>query len=330
MLKIGNVTLSSPIMLAPLAGISDLPFRMINRSFGCEFAFVEMISARALANQNKETIEMLSTIPADRPLGVQLLGNDPEVLRKALDMLRAYEFDIVDFNAACPVNKVASRGEGACLLKEPHKLKELLKAMVSNSDVPVTVKIRSGWDDTSVNARDVALHAQEAGVKALIVHGRTREQGYRGRVDYNIIREIKEALEIPVIASGDALSPQLIRKMFDETGCDGVTIARGALGNPWIFRETVEFLRSGNMIQRPDIYEIINTIIAHLNLCIEYHGETDGIKIFRKFLVWYTKGFPGIRLLRNKAFRAKTREEMLDIIGELRASEENIICCSGV
>ena len=243
MLSIGHIKFNSPLVLAPMAGISDLPFRMINRSFGCELAFTEMISAGSLVRKNITTLKNLSTTVDDRPLSVQLLGANPDVIRRAVDIVSGYAFDIIDFNAACPVNKIVSRGEGAGLLMEPLRLQKILKIIVENTDRPVTVKIRSGWDESSVNASETALRAQDAGVKALIIHGRTRQQAYRGKVDYDVIRKVKESVQIPVIASGDALSSELIRKLFDETGCDGVAVARGALGNPWIFRETEELLK---------------------------------------------------------------------------------------
>ncbi len=326
MLKIGNITFSSKLILAPLSGISDLPFRIINRFFGCKFAFSEMISCRALVSRNKKTLDMLSTIPSDRPLGIQLLGNDTEFIRGALEVLKEYDiFDIIDFNAACPVSKVTNRGEGASLLKEPRRLSELLKVLVENSKVPVTVKIRSGWDEACINARDAALYAQDSGIKGLFIHGRTREQGYKGEVDYQVIREVKKALAIPVIASGDVLSPQLIKKMFDETGCDGVVIARGALGNPWIFKDAEEFMRSGMIPQRRCRDEIVNTMLTHLNLCSDYHGETIGIKLFRKFFVWYTKGLKDIKPLREKAFHAKTKDQMMGTINELKAAKEDVL-----
>jgi nifR3 family TIM-barrel protein len=326
-LKIGDRTISSQCVLAPLAGISDLPFRLINRRMGCEFAFIEMISARALVCQSKTTGKMLESAPEDRPLGVQLLGEDPEIMKAALDTLREHAFDLIDVNAACPVGKVTCRGEGAGLLREPLKLQAVLKAVVENSSVPVTVKIRSGWDDSSISAMDVALYAQDSGIDGLIIHGRTKVQGYSGGVDYNVIREVKDSLHIPVIASGDALSPRLIKKLFDETGCDGVAIARGSLGNPWIFRETSAFLRSGNLPERPDINERTNTMISHLDLCCRYHGERMGTMIFRKFFAWYIRGLPGNKKLKANAFRTKTRREILDLIWEVRESATDFSPC---
>jgi tRNA-dihydrouridine synthase B len=320
-LHIGNVSFPASCVLAPLAGVSDLPFRLISRSCGCEFAYTEMISARSLVYQSASTLKMLSSIPEDRPLGVQLLGNDPDILRRALDILAGYSFDIVDFNAACPVGKVTGKGEGASLLREPRRLGALLRGIVDNASAPVTVKIRAGWDDTSVTAKEAALHAEDAGVAAVCIHGRTRAQGYSGRVDYSVIREVKEALNIPVIASGDALSPPLIEKLFDETGCDGVAIARGALGNPWIFRETAEFLKSGTLPERPSASDIAATMEKHLDLCCSFHGEYNGTKLFRKFFVWYTRGIYNIRALRQQAFRAGTKGDMMELIRELGTRE---------
>jgi tRNA-dihydrouridine synthase B len=317
MLSIGNIKLISPCMLAPMAGISDLPFRVVNRSFGCEFAFTEMISARSLVYRNKKTERMLSSIPSDSPLGLQLLGDDPQIMKKAMDILRKYKFDLIDVNAACPVSKVTRRGEGASLMNNPVILKKLLNAMVNNTKIPVTVKIRSGWDETSLNARDIALHARDAGIKALFIHGRTKAQGYRGRVNYKIIKDVKDALDIPVIASGDGFSPQLVKKMLDETGCDGVAIARGALGNPWIFQEINEFIRGGTITRRPTLKEIIATMTRHLNLCSDFHGEITGTMVFRKFFNWYTRGIPDMKHLRTKACRAKTKDQMTDVIKEL-------------
>lgn len=305
MLKIGDLKLKSRLILAPMAGISDLPFRMLCRKFGAELTFVEMINVRSIGHKSRRTRSMLSTSPKDKPLGLQLLGSEEPYIRKALQVLKEYKFDILDFNAACPAKKVVRRGEGASLMKDPKKLSKLLKLVVKSSKVPVTVKIRSGWDKDSVNAREVALYAQDAGVAGVFVHGRTKVQGYGGSVDYKSIREVKKALKIPVIASGDIFSAALIDKMLDETGADGVAVARGALGNPWIFED-----------RKPDKKEVVTIMTEHLNSCVDFYGEKRGVIIWRKFFGWYTKGFRKVRPLREKSSRAKTRDEMLGIIRE--------------
>lgn len=317
-MKIGALELSSSLILSPMAGISDLPFRMLNRRFGCELAFTEMISARALVYGNPNTLRMLRADPTDRPLGVQLLGNDPVVMTRAIEMLQDYRPDLIDINAACPVVKVTRKGEGSAMLGEPRRLFDMLKVVVSVSPVPVTLKMRIGWDRSTVNALDVALGAQDAGVSAVFVHGRTREQGYSGDVDYGTIGRIKESLTIPVIGNGNAFSTELIKKMFDETGCDGVGIARGCLGNPWIFREASEYLNHGALpVGPPDTREIMETMIAHLDLAIAADGEENGVTKFRKFFAWYVKGLRETRDIRTEAFRACTRQQMVDYINML-------------
>lgn len=313
MQKIGNLELKSKLILAPMAGITDLPFRMLNRKFGCELAFIEMLNCRSLSHKSRRTLQMLSRAPEDNPLGAQILGCEEQFILKALDLLKNHKFDILDFNAACPAKKVVRRGEGAALLKVPKKLRRLLKLVVKNSNVPVTVKIRSGWDKDSLNAKEVALFAQDAGISGLFIHGRTKLQAYSGAVDYEIIRKVKEALEIPVIASGDIFTVQLIKKMFDETGCDAVAVARGALGNPWIFQQSSD---------KPAINEITEVMVEHLNSCVDFYGQRNGVVIFRKFFAWYTKGFRRIRPLREKSSRAKTTDEMLDIIRSSRGSKD--------
>jgi tRNA-dihydrouridine synthase B len=318
-LKIGTIELPFPVMLAPMAGVSDLPFRLISRSFGAPLAFTEMIDVRAISHRDKRTRKMLISSPDDRPLGVQLLAADEKYVAGALDVLVEHDFDLLDFNAACPTPKVTRKGKGAALLKEPRKLGAILKILVEYATVPVTVKIRTGWDADSVNAREVALYAEDAGISALFIHGRTKTQGYSGTVDYQNIKEVKDALKIPVIASGDNLSLMLIKRMFDETGCDGVAVARGALGNPWIFREAISLFQDGALIAAgPTMDERIATIKKHFDLVIEYSGEERGIGIFRKFLIWYTKGLRGIKPLRDKAFRTNKKAQFLEIIEELR------------
>lgn len=320
MLKIGSLKLTSRLILAPMSGISDLPFRLLNRKFGCELAFIEMINARALGYKSIRTEKMLSSCAKDRPLGIQLLGCEPKFILRALDIFRKYRFDILDFNAACPARKVTRRGEGAGLLKNPKRLQRLLKILVNNSPLPVSVKIRSGWDKDSLPARDIALYCQDSGIKALFIHGRTKMQEYSGSVDYRSIREVKKAMDIPVIASGDILSGQLAKKMLQETGCDGLAIARGAIGNPWIFNEINSVLRTGKTVNKPTLAQKIKVMLNHLDSCVDFHGPRTGIVLFRNFFSWYTKGFPSARYLRQKAFKAKTKLEMAHIIKELRFS----------
>jgi len=318
MLKIGNLKLKSNLILAPMAGVSDLPFRLLNRRFGCELGFIEMINVRSLSYKMRKTKKMLSTSPGDKPLGIQIIGCEEEFILRAMDVLGSYEYDILDFNAACPVKKVARRGEGAALLKDPKKLNKLLKLIVKTSSKPVTVKIRTGWDSSSINARDSALACQDAGVSALFIHGRNREQGYSGEVDYGAIKDVKKALDIPVIGSGDVFSPQLAKKMLDETGCDGLLLARGALGNPWIFEQIKAFLKNKKIIPRPGIDEIADIMIEHMDSYIDFYDALHGVMRFHKFFAWYTKGIPSVRPFREKAFRTRTKEGMLDIIGSFR------------
>jgi tRNA-dihydrouridine synthase B len=323
MLSIGSLSLDSLLLLSPMAGVTDLPFRLLNRSFGCGLAFTEMLNAGLLLQNSKPTLKMLSTTPEDRPLGVQILGADPETIRKALARVSELGFDLVDFNAACPVKKVVARGEGAGLVREPEKLQRLLKVMVDNSRTPVTVKIRTGWDNASVNAVEVALRAEDAGVRGLFIHGRTKRQGYEGGVDYDTLRRVKRSLKIPVIASGDALTPDLIRKLLDETGCDGVAVARGALGNPWIFRQTAEYLKGGIMPRGPDAWEIARVMMSHLEMNVAFYGEKTGVVRFRKFFPSYTKRLDVIDF-RDRAFHAQSRQEMVQLIERIREAPEKL------
>jgi len=314
MLKIGTLKLKSNLILAPMAGITDLPYRMLCRRFGCELAFVEMINCRSVSYKGRKTKEMLSTINGDSPLGVQILGCEEQYVLKALDVLKNYKFDILDFNAACPAKKVVRRGEGAGLLKDPKKFEKIMKLVVKNSKLPVTVKIRIGWDKDSVNARKIALIAQDSGVSGIFVHGRTKEQGYSGTVDYRVIADVRRAVTVPLIASGDVFSGELAAKMIKETGCAGLAIARGSLGNPWVFAEIKEFLKSGKTLARPSREEIIKVMLEHLDANIGFYGEKNGVVIFRKFYSWYTKGFRKVRRLREQSSRAKTRVELENII----------------
>ncbi len=310
MLQIGSVALPANVLLAPLAGISDGPFRMICREHGCRFAFIEMINARALAHRSKKTKKMLTADRGDAPLGVQLLGCELPYVLKGLEVMETFAYDILDFNAACPVRKVCRRGEGAALMKEPEKLKELLKAVVKRSTRPVTIKLRSGWDKGSHNAPAIARLAEDCGVQAVFIHGRDREQFYKGTVDYGIIAAVKKAVRVPVIGSGDVLSALHAKKMFEETGCDGVLVARGALGHPWIFREIEAFLEDGRLPEPPPLAALLEAFGRHLELSIAEHTEKRAIKIMRKFVGWYLKGQPNIRILRQAVSAVRTRQEL--------------------
>ena len=324
-LSIGDLRLPFPFTLAPMAGVSDLAYRLVSRSFGVALAFTEMISARALKYGNKRCQDMLVSVDTDRPLGVQLVAGDQESILAGLEVLEQYHFDVIDFNAACPVSKIVRRGEGAGLLKDPQRLQQLVSLLVQRSGKPVTLKIRAGWDAASINATEIARMAEDVGVAAVCVHGRTRVQGYDGAVDYGVIRKVKEAVAIPVIGSGDVFSGELAMKMFGETDCDGVAVARGSLGNPWIFREITELLRHGTVPDRPSKDEVISTMRDHLRLSMALIGETLGVLTFRKFFVWYSRGFAKARPLRTKALQARSLGEMLGVIEELHTVKEK--CC---
>jgi tRNA-dihydrouridine synthase B len=313
-LMIGGLRLPSRFILAPLAGVSDLPYRLLNRRFGCGFAFVEMINVRCLSHKSRKTRGMLQSDGKDRPLGVQILGCERSFIERGLDVLSRYEFDLLDFNAACPEKKVIRRGEGSALLRDPEKLHGLLKLVVKEAKVPVTVKIRTGWDSLSANAREVALRCEDAGVKAVFIHGRTRAQLYSGSVDYGAIAEVKKALSIPVIGSGDIFNAAAAEKMFSETGCDAVTVARGGFGNPWIFPELEAHFNGKPSLPRPDAEEIGKVMREHLDSCVLFYGEKTAVILFRKFFGWYTKGFRGVRPVREKVSHIRTRDEMAALI----------------
>ncbi len=315
MVKIGDLALSSRVILAPMAGISAWPYRKINREMGGELAYLEMISARALSYLSRGTKERLRSGPNDRPLGAQLLGKDPYYLLKALERLENYQFDTLDFNAACPLKKIVNNGKGTYLLKEPKKLISLLKCLIKHTDKPVTLKMRLGWDSAK-DALKIAKGAQDSGISAICVHGRTRMQGFREGVDYKAIAKVKKALKIPVIGSGDILSAELAKKMFHETGVDAVAIARGALGNPWLIRKIKGILR-GKIVPRPDILEITQMMRKHLDLSIKHFDERNGIVRFRKFYIWYTRGFNKAKPLRTQIAKITTKKGMDKLINSL-------------
>jgi tRNA-dihydrouridine synthase B len=299
-MNIGRLMLKNNIFLAPMAGITDLPFRTIVRSFGCGLAFTEMVSGSGLVRKSEKTFRYLVSSPADRPLGVQLFGGDPETLAAAAGVATERGADLLDVNMGCPVKKVAKTGSGASLMRDPERVAAILRAVRKASTLPLTVKIRAGWNARQVNALEIGQIAEECGVDAVILHPRTADQGFGGRSDWGLIAALKGRLGIPVIGSGDVRCPADADRMLRETGCDGVMIGRGALGNPWLIGNILSHL-SGTGISEPTLSEREEIIRRHLTLAIDFYGEKVGTRDFRKHLLWYTKGLRGGARFRQAA-----------------------------
>ena len=291
-LRIGNLELVHPLVLAPLAGISDLPFRLLAKEQGCGLVFTEMISAEGLTRNMKKTRKLLQTCPEERPLAIQIFGSRPEVLSGAAQIAEEWGADIVDINMGCPVRKVVGGGSGAALLKDLDRLEETIRAVRKSISIPLTIKIRSGWDEKNKNFLEVARMAQDLGVDALTIHGRTRTQGYGIPADWDVIARVREEVRIPVIGNGDLLSPQSILDFFGKTRCSGAMIGRGACGNPWLFRQSLNLLR-GEPVNEPPLEEREATILRHLKMMVETRGEARGVREFRKHLIWYTRRLRG-------------------------------------
>lgn len=299
-LQIGNVTLDNNIILGPMAGVSDLPFRLLCSEMGAGLVCMEMVSAKAIIYKNRNTNMLLEIHPEEKPVSLQLFGSEPAIMQEAVEMIKDRPYDILDVNMGCPVPKVVGNGEGSALMKKPELIEEIVAALVKVSDRPVTVKIRKGFNEDMVNAVECALAAQQGGAAAVAVHGRTREQYYYGQADWSIIRDVKEALKIPVIGNGDVVDGESAQRMFDETGCDGVMVARAAQGNPFLFREIKSFFETGKACERPSNQEIYDTVIRHADLQLQYKGEYIGIREMRKHVSWYTTGMTGSAKFRNE------------------------------
>ncbi len=314
MMKIGNVTLDNPYILAPMAGVTDLPFRLLCKEQGAGLLCMEMISAKALQYKNKNTKALLSIHPQEYPVSLQLFGSDPKIISEQAKIIEELPFQILDINMGCPVPKVVRNGEGSALMKNPGLVYDIVSATVKAIQKPVTVKIRKGFDDSCINAVEIAKIIEEAGASAVAVHGRTREQYYSGKADWDIIGQVKEAVKIPVIGNGDVTSGEKALAMKEETGCDGVMIGRGAQGNPWIFRELLEYEKSGKLPDRPTVQVIRETMLRHARLQIEFKGDYLGIREMRKHVAWYTKGLKGSARLREAINQVESYEELENLL----------------
>ena len=298
-MKIGNVECGN-IILAPMAGITDMPFRALCREQGATFSYTEMISAKALYYKNKNTLPLLQVAKGERPIAVQLFGNEPELLAQEALKLEEGPYDVFDVNMGCPVPKVVNNSEGSALMRDPEKVEQIVRAMTKVLHKPVTIKIRKGFSTDQINAVEVARRAEDAGAAAIAIHGRTREEYYSGHADYDIIRQVKEAVSIPVMGSGDIYKGKDAKRMLDETGCDAVMIARGARGNPWIFREVAHYLETGEELPRPSIEEVKKMILRHARMLIDFCGENMAIRQMRKHAGYYVTGYPDASKIRRE------------------------------
>ena len=309
-LTIGNVTLDNPVILAPMAGVTDLPFRVLCREQGAGLICMEMVSAKAILYRNKNTEELMEIHPAEHPVSLQLFGSDPDILSEIASQIEERPFDILDLNMGCPVPKVVNNGEGSALMRNPRLVEEILRKLVKSVKKPVTVKIRKGFDEEHVNAVEIARIAEDCGVAAIAVHGRTRQQYYSGQADWDIIAAVKSAVRIPVIGNGDVNSPAAARALLEQTGCDGVMIGRGAQGNPWIFRETVHFLETGEVLPPPTMKEKHDMILRHAAVLCQVKGEYTAVREMRKHLSWYTTGMPHSARFRQLINTLESMEEL--------------------
>ena len=315
-LKIGNVIIDHPVILGPMAGVTDLPFRVLCHEQGAGLVCTEMVSAKAILYKNRNTQALMRTDPTEHPVSLQLFGSDPDSVSEAAAMIEDLPFEILDFNMGCPVPKVVNNMEGSALMKDPMRGAAIISAVVKRIRKPVTVKIRKGFNLDSVNAVEVAKRMEDAGVSAIAVHGRTREQYYSGEADWEIIRQVKNAVSIPVIGNGDVDSPRKAEKMMRETGVDGVMIARAARGNPWIFHQVIHYLETGEIISKAAPKEVYDMILRQMDLMVQYKGEYTGIREMRKHISWYTAGFPNSASLRRRINEADTGDEMRELLRE--------------
>ncbi len=313
-LQIGNVILPNNVILAPMAGVTDLPFRLLCKEQGAGLLCMEMVSAKAIYYNNKNTETLMKIEPEERPVSLQLFGSDPVIMSEMAKRIEERPFDILDINMGCPVPKVVNNGEGSALMKNPKLVREIVTAVSKAIKKPVTVKIRKGFTEDSVNAVEIAKIIEDSGAAAIAVHGRTREQYYSGKADWDIIRQVKEAVSVPVIGNGDVDSPKKAKKLIEETGCDGIMVGRAAQGNPWIFHEIPHYLETGELLPRPTLEEVKKMIRRHAELQLHYKGEYTGMREMRKHVAWYTAGFPHSARLRGAVNEIETMGQLFDLL----------------
>ena len=316
-LQIGNVKLENDLILGPMAGVTDLPFRLLCKEQGAGLLCMEMVSAKGIMYNNKNTKILLTIDERERPVSLQLFGSDPDIISEQAKRIEELPFDILDINMGCPVPKIVNNGDGSALMKNPLLAGEIIEKTARAIQKPVTVKIRKGFDEEHINAVEMAHIAQESGQAAIAVHGRTREQYYSGKADWEIIRKVKEAVKIPVIGNGDVWTPQDAIDMRKQTGCDGVMIGRGAQGNPWIFKQILHYEQTGELLEKPSPQEVTEMILRHAKMQMEFKGEYIGMREIRKHAAWYTAGYKNSAKLRGKINETETYEELKELLSHL-------------
>lgn len=324
--QIGDVVLKNQVFLAPMAGVSDLPFRLLASRMGAGLVCSEMISAKAIFYKNKNTESLMEIHGEESPVSLQLFGSDPELMADMAKAIEERPFAVLDINMGCPVPKVVGNGEGSALMKDPRLAGRIITAVAGAIRKPVTVKIRKGFDEEHINAAELAHVAQESGAAAVTVHGRTRQQFYAGEADWDIIAQVKAAVRIPVIGNGDVTGPKSAERMLQETGCDGIAIGRAARGNPWIFREIIQYLEDGGRIEAPSMEECRKLILDHAKLLVEHKGEYIAVREMRKHMGWYTAGWPNSARLRGRINGMETMDELMEILGEACYVNETCPC----
>ena len=319
-MQIGNIQLNGYAALAPMAGVADRAFRELCMAFGAGYCVSEMVSSKGIAYHSKKSAELMEISATERPCAVQIFGTEPETMAQAARFAMQYKPEVIDINMGCPAPKIAGGGSGAALMRDPDLCGRIVQAVSRAVDIPVTVKIRSGFDEEHINAVEVALIAEKNGAQAVTVHGRTRKQFYAPPVNYDIIRKVKLALSIPVIGNGDIVDARSAQFVMEYTGCDYLMVGRGALGNPWVFREINEYFSTGNIISAPTLEEKCGVLLRHIKSLVEYKGERVGMREARKHTAYYLKGFKNAAKLRNLAFSMETEDDLRSLVNEIKGS----------